>query len=115
MAEFDTEEMSVNDLDAAHPVPQGMAVLDVREQDEWDAGHTPGAIHIPLSDLPTHTDELPEEDLLVVCRSGGRSGQASMWLNNSGFDARNLAGGLRAWEAAELPIVTDDNEGGYVK
>ena len=101
------EDLTVDQLDATDPVPAGSAVLDVREQDEWDAGHIAGATHIPLGELPDRIDDLPEEDLLVVCRSGGRSMRASMWLNRSGFTARNLDGGMRAWSMAGLPMTAD--------
>ncbi|WP_324650318.1 rhodanese-like domain-containing protein [Georgenia sp. H159] len=101
------EDLTVRDLDQTSPVPPGHAVLDVREQDEWDAGHIAGATHIPLGELPDRLDELPEEDLLVVCRSGGRSKRASAWLNHTGFTARNLDGGMRDWTAAGLPMTAD--------
>ena len=101
-----SKNITVGDLDATAPVPSGYAVLDVREQDEWDAGHVAGAVHIPLSELPTRIEELPDDDLIVVCRSGGRSGQATDWLNHTGYDAINLDGGLKAWEAAGLPLTT---------
>ncbi|HLS48662.1 MAG TPA: rhodanese-like domain-containing protein [Actinomycetaceae bacterium] len=79
-------------------------VLDVREQVEWDHGHAPDAVHIPLSELPERIDELPEAELVVVCRSGGRSARATQWLNHAGFEARNLDGGMKAWWAAGLPL-----------
>lgn len=85
-------------------------MLDVREQDEWDAGHAPGAVHIPLSDLPARLAELPDADagtLGVVCRSGGRSGQAVAWLSQQGFDVANVDGGMKAWEAAGKPLAAD--------
>ena len=72
------------------------------------AGHVPGATHIPLGELPARIDDLPEQDLLVVCRSGGRSARATAWLNHSGFEARNLDGGMKDWETAGLPLTTDD-------
>ncbi|HLS73919.1 MAG TPA: rhodanese-like domain-containing protein [Actinomycetaceae bacterium] len=102
------QDLTVADLDPAAPVPEGMAVLDVREQEEWDAGHVAGATHIPLGELPARIDELPEQDLLVVCRSGGRSARATAWLNHSGFEARNLDGGMKGWETAGLPLTTED-------
>jgi rhodanese-related sulfurtransferase len=106
----DSEDLTVAELDPAAPIPAGWAVLDVREQDEWDAGHVPGATHIPLGELPARVDELPEEDLVVVCRSGGRSARATAWLTQAGFEARNLAGGMRAWAAADLPMTTDHGD-----
>ncbi|MCM3661254.1 rhodanese-like domain-containing protein [Georgenia satyanarayanai] len=107
-------DLTVGDLDPAAPVPAGHAVLDVREQDEWDAGHIPGAVHIPLGELPDRLDDLPEEDLLVVCRSGGRSMRATAWLNHSGFTARNLDGGMHAWGAAGLAMTADEGRDPYV-
>ena len=95
-------QMSVSD------VADDAVLLDVREQDEWDAGHAPSAVHIPLSDLPARLDELPDTDagtLAVVCRSGGRSGQAVAWLSQQGFDVANLDGGMKAWEAAGKPLA----------
>lgn len=99
--------VTVHDLDPAQPVPPGFVVVDVREQDEWDAGHVPGSVHIPMGELPARVDELPEEELLVVCRSGGRSARASAWLNQAGYDAYDLQGGLGAWQRAGLPLESD--------
>ena len=85
-------------------------VLDVREQDEWDAGHAPGAVHIPLGELPSRLGELPDTDdgvLAVVCRGGGRSSRAVAWLSQQGFDVANLHGGMKAWEGAGKPLVAD--------
>lgn len=81
-------------------------LLDVREQNEWDAGHAPGAVHIPLGDLPARLGELPEvEPLPVVCRSGGRSSRAVQWLEAQGFDVVNVDGGMRLWAESSKPVV----------
>ncbi|WP_129787460.1 rhodanese-like domain-containing protein [Promicromonospora panici] len=95
-----------SELDPTSPVPEGSVLLDVREQDEWDAGHAPGAVHIPLSDLPARFAELDAESpVLVVCHSGGRSARATQWLNEAaGFEATNLEGGILAWQSAGLPV-----------
>ena len=92
-------------------VPDDATILDVREQDEWDAGHAPGAVHIPLGDLPSRLGELPEDSdtLAVVCRSGGRSSRAVAWLSQQGFDVANLDGGMRAWHGAGKPLVADSD------
>ena len=92
---------------AVTDVPDDAVVVDVREPDEWAAGHAPGAVHIPLGDLPARIDELPETDtsLPVVCRSGGRSGRAVEWLVQQGFDVVNVEGGMRAWGAADKSMV----------
>ena len=91
-------------------VADDAVILDVREQDEWDAGHAPGAIHIPLGELPSRLDELPETDdgtVAVTCRGGGRSSRAVAWLTQQGFDVANLEGGMKAWEAAGKQVVAD--------
>ncbi|OLC55901.1 MAG: hypothetical protein AUH85_08050 [Chloroflexi bacterium 13_1_40CM_4_68_4] len=81
-------------------------VLDVREDDEWQAGHIAGAQHIPLGQLGERVGELPKEGRIVaVCRSGGRSGAAVRGLKQLGYDAENLDGGVTAWSKAGLPLV----------
>lgn len=81
-------------------------MVDVREPDEWAAGHAPNAIHIPLGELPSRLDELPDTDdtIAIVCRSGGRSARAVEWLEQQGFDVANVAGGMRAWVDAGKPL-----------
>ena len=67
-------------------IPEGANILDVREDDEFAAGHIDGAQHIRLSDLPVRYGEVPmDEDVYVICRSGGRSRTATEWLNKNGF------------------------------
>ena len=63
-------------------VPADATILDVREDYEWAAGHAEGALHIPMDQLPGHLDDLdPDEDLYVICRTGGRSfGRRIGWL-----------------------------------
>ena len=92
----------------ADEIPEDAVVLDVREDDEWTAGHAPGARHIPLSQVPARLDELPEGEVHVVCRSGGRSARATAWLNQNGFEAVNVAGGMGAWRDAGKPMVSED-------
>lgn len=83
-------------------------VLDVREGIEWVAGHIEGAQHIPLHELPERIGELPsDEPVLVVCKVGGRSAQATAFLSQRGYDAVNLDGGLVAWEDAGRPLVSE--------
>ena len=89
----------------------GAALVDVREQAEWDAGRIAGAQWLPMSELPARLDELPDGDLVIVCRSGARSGMVSSALIQTGRRAANLTGGMLAWTAAGLPI---EPAGGYV-
>ncbi len=98
------------DVTAAPVEPSpGVTVLDVREDDEWQAGHIAGALHIPLMQVPQRFTELDAEHrILVVCKVGGRSAQATQFLCAQGRDAVNLAGGMVAWEAAGRPMVRDD-------
>ena len=92
-------EISVQDL------PADAVLLDVREQDEWDAGHIEGAMHLPMGDVPARLGDLPEADpLYIVCRSGNRSGRAAAWLNAQGIDSVNVAGGMKAWAIAGKPM-----------
>lgn len=88
-------------------VPADASILDVREDDEWQAGHIEGATHIPLSDLPDRLSELLDGDrLIVTCRSGARSARATAYLQQAGIQAANLDGGMQAWNAAGRPMVS---------
>ena len=90
-------------------------LLDVREPDEWQAGHAPGARWIPLGDLERARLEIPfNKRVVCVCRSGGRSAKAAEAMIGWGFEAANLTGGMRAWAAAGLPVVRDDESPGEV-
>ena len=90
-------------------------LLDVREDDEWTAGHIDGAQHIPLRELAARIGELPKERTIVaVCRSGGRSEAAVRGLRKLGFAAENLEGGVNAWDRAKLPLVDDTGGRGRV-
>ena len=100
-------------VDAAS-VPAEGALLDVREQDEWDAGHVDGALHIPMGQVVARLGELPDERLYVMCRVGGRSAQVVQYLVAQGREAVNIDGGMYAWEAAGRPMVTDAGGEAYV-
>lgn len=90
-------------------------LLDVREDDEWTAGHIHGAQHIPLTQLSARLEELPKAKTIVaVCRSGGRSEAAVRGLRRLGFQAENLEGGVNAWDRAKLPLVDDAGGRGRV-
>jgi rhodanese-related sulfurtransferase len=92
------------------PLPEGLAVLDVREPVEWHYGHIDGALHIPMSELPARLDELPDAQTLVVCRVGSRSARVVMWLVQQGRDAVNLDGGMVEWQGAGREMVSDTGQ-----
>lgn len=86
--------------------------VDVREQDEWDAGHAPNAVHIPLGEVPARLSDLPEVDgtLPIMCKAGGRSARAVAWLAAQGYDVVNVDGGMKAWEQAGKPMVSEGGD-----
>lgn len=94
---------------------EGALLLDVRELDEWEAGHAADAIHMPMSTLAGRVDEVPTDRTIVcVCRSGARSLQVARALEHRGLVAHNLAGGMQAWEADGHEIITDGGAPGWV-
>ena len=89
-------------------VEAGAVLLDVREPGEWSAGHAPQATLIPVGEVHARRDELPRDTrIVVVCRSGGRSAAITDALRAHGYDAVNLTGGMSAWAAVDLPVVTE--------
>ncbi len=106
MAHPDDSEMPEIGPDEAIELVDGGAVLiDVREQDEWDAGHAPTAQLLPFSSIRDRLDELPTgRQLLVVCELGGRSARVTSFLLAEGYDAVNVLGGMTAWAAAGGPV-----------
>ena len=90
-------------------------LLDVREQDEWDAGHIDGSQHIPLGQLAARLEEVPRDlTVVAVCRSGSRSDRAAHGLVARGIRAENLDGGVTAWSRAGLPLVDAHGRSGRV-
>ena len=101
--------------EAMRRIGQDAVLIDVREQVEWDAGHAPQAIHAPMSQLGLLAARLPrEETMIVICRSGRRSDDVTNALNNAGFSALNLSGGMQAWQLAGGAVVRDDGSAGTV-
>ena len=93
---------------AVAEVPVDAPLLDVREDEEWSAGHAPTARHLPMSELTARLDELPDDDpLYVVCRSGGRSARVVAYLAAQGYPAVNVDGGMQAWSAQGRAVVAD--------
>lgn len=92
----------------AAQVPGDAFLLDVREYDEWEAGHVPGAVHIPLGELGARYTELGRDrPLYVICRSGVRSARAAYALAGAGWQTLNVSDGMHGWEAAGRRMVSD--------
>ncbi len=83
-----------------------VVVFDVREQVEYDEGHIPGVTLIPLGEVPNRLSEIPKDKTVIMtCRSGNRSGQATDFLRQNGYtNVHNMEGGIVAWQQAGLPV-----------
>lgn len=93
----------------------GAVLLDVRERPEWSAGHAPKARHIPLGELDRRRREIATgRTVLTVCRSGARSARAAAALRRAGFTVLDVKGGMRAWDAAGLPMTASGGRPGRV-
>ncbi len=89
-------EVTVDELESA--LQTGAPLIDVREIDEYQAGHVPGAVLVPLASVPAALDHFPaDRRAYVICRSGARSYRACEFLVDQGLDAVNVAGGTLAW------------------
>ena len=80
-------------------------LIDVREPDEVAAASIPGARVMPMSTLNEHLDELPEGEFYVICHAGGRSARVVSALEQQGYDAVNVLGGITQWEQEGLPVA----------
>jgi rhodanese-related sulfurtransferase len=100
-------EVDLEQFEAAHAA--GATVLDVRNPDEYVAGHVAGAVLIPLGELAARQDEIPEGDpLYVICAVGGRSLAATRALVDAGYQAVSVAGGTNGWVERGGVVVTGD-------
>jgi rhodanese-related sulfurtransferase len=80
-------------------------LIDVREDDEYAAARVAGSVHIPMSAFVARLAEVPkDETVYIMCAAGVRSAQVSAFLNQQGYDAVNVDGGLTAWQQAGLPV-----------
>ncbi len=106
LAESMPREVSV--AQASEYRDQGAFILDVRQPDEWEQVHIPGATLIPLGELSNRLNEVPkDQEVVVVCRSGNRSAQGRDILLGAGFSqVTSMAGGMNEWQAAGLPTAT---------
>ena len=113
MSDGEASEARIDDVPTAFD--ESVVLLDVREDDEWQRGHAPGAQHIPMGDVPARMAEIdPDAALFVVCHAGGRSLRVAQYLARNGYEPTNVAGGMLAWAGAGRPVVTDDGSAGTV-
>ena len=99
----------------AAEVPAQAYLLDVREDDEWTAGHAPDAQHIPLGSLGERVDQVPrDQEIYVICRAGSRSARAVAALNSAGWQAINVADGMQGWESAGRPMTSESSAPPFV-
>ena len=104
MIPVDTPEISTDQL--AHAVRGGVAIVDVREPNEYVTGHVPGAVLIPMGQLPRRVAELYRgAPVYVVCASGNRSATMTDFLRNAGFEAYSVTGGTSGWVRSGRPVV----------
>lgn len=93
------KEMTAKEVQQRLEAGESLNIIDVREVYEYQGGHIPGAVNIPLGLLPIRMNELSKDKpYIVVCLAGGRSAQATALLDQNGFDATNMIGGMSAWE-----------------
>jgi rhodanese-related sulfurtransferase len=96
-------------------VPAEVYLLDVREDDEWAAGHAPDAVHIPMGALNERAAEIPQDrEVYVICRSGARSAYASQALAGAGWKVINVGDGMTGWAVAGRPMVSETGAEPYV-
>jgi rhodanese-related sulfurtransferase len=112
VAEADVTPKEISRAEAREMLEKGAQLVDVRADHEWEAGHLPGAVHIPLAELPQHIEEIDKErPVILYCRGGNRSSMATTALAEAGFDAVKLTEGAVGWEEEGLAF---EPEGGYV-
>ena len=103
-------EVTVEQLVTAQAA--GAPVIDVREPDEYEGGHVPGAVLIPLGQVVERVDEVDTVGpVYVICGTGARSARAVQWYRTQGIDARNVAGGTKAWVTRGKPTVVGSEPG----
>lgn len=107
---------SVKPSEAQEMLQAGATFLDVRENSEWNAGHVPGAVHVPATNVAAQAPKrLPKgRPVVVACRTGARSKGATRMLREKGIEAYNLSGGLTAWESSGGRVVGKGNRPGMI-
>ncbi len=110
---FQSDDASPSVVSTA--VPAEVYLLDVREDDEWAAGHAPDAVHIPVGALAERSGEIPQDhEVYVICRSGARSAYAAQALAGAGWKTINVADGMTGWAVAGRPMVSETGAEPYV-
>ncbi len=105
----------IDPVEAARLVAAGALLLDVREDAEWESGHAPEAVHVPMGLVTERLGEIPADRLVVcICRAGGRSGAVAAALAGAGYDVRNVGGGMLAWEQAGLSVSAEGGVTGRI-
>lgn len=93
------KEITTSELQERLGKGEHLSMIDVREADEVATGMIEGAVHIPLGEVPVRMHELNRETpYIMICRSGGRSGRASEFLADEGYDVTNMVGGMLEWQ-----------------
>lgn len=111
MSEDQVGEAQIGDVPTTFG--DGVVLLDVREDDEWQRGHAEGAQHIPMGDVPARIGEIDNQaTLYVVCHAGGRSQRVAQYLARNGYEPINVAGGMLAWVGAGRPVIAGDGSAG---
>jgi rhodanese-related sulfurtransferase len=113
MDEVEVAQAQIVDVPSTFDGP--VVLLDVREDDEWQRGHAPGAQHIPMGQVPSRIGEISAAArLFVVCQAGGRSQRVAQYLARNGYTPVNVSGGMLAWAGAGRPVITDDGATGVI-
>src|SRR5919197_5757777 len=110
VAEAKKSSNEITPQDASVKLKSGEAIIaDVREKDEWDEEHIPGAIHMSRGTIELDIEEkVPDTNTTIICHcgGGGRGALATESLKKMGYkNVRNMAGGFKAWKAADLPTT----------
>ncbi|WP_100404929.1 rhodanese-like domain-containing protein [Bacillus solitudinis] len=95
--------------------PKQTIIVDVRELDEYDESHIPGIPLIPMQTIPKHVEKLDKKkEYVFICRSGARSQNVALYLNQFGFNAKNYANGMLGWDGERLSglewVIVDTEE-----
>lgn len=112
---FRNSSKVIDPKQAKEMMNRGIMLIDVREISEWNKGHAPGAIHLPLDAIQNNLHRIPRDSqVLVCCRSGNRSAKAVSFLTQQGYQALDVDGGMAAWDANGLPVVNNRGTRGSI-